>query len=187
MPVTSRRSSSTGRRDRRRRAHEHRRGASPEKLALDLAVAAIEALPAGRRAVAAGRAARRRRSSRCSAAGGPRATRSCSRGGRAGSRRSWSAACPAATRRIFEPEGEDRFRSVEGRERGELLRVVRDDRRRGREALLRDVSAAPRAVDLLAVRPVAGDVERDRDADVDGDQDRRPSAGSTGRRRAGPR
>jgi hypothetical protein len=28
---------------------------------------------------------------------------------------------------VFEPEGEDRFRTVSGRERGELLRVVRDD------------------------------------------------------------
>jgi CubicO group peptidase (beta-lactamase class C family) len=29
---------------------------------------------------------------------------------------------------VFEPEGEDRFRTVSGRERGEVLRVVRDDR-----------------------------------------------------------
>ena len=28
---------------------------------------------------------------------------------------------------VFEPEGEDRFRTVSGRERGEVLRVVRDD------------------------------------------------------------
>ena len=28
---------------------------------------------------------------------------------------------------MFEPEGEDRFRTVSGRERGEVLRVVRDD------------------------------------------------------------
>ena len=27
----------------------------------------------------------------------------------------------------FEPEGEDRFRTVSGRERGEVLRVVRDE------------------------------------------------------------
>jgi CubicO group peptidase (beta-lactamase class C family) len=29
---------------------------------------------------------------------------------------------------VFEPEGEDRFRTVSGRERGEVLRVVRDER-----------------------------------------------------------
>jgi hypothetical protein len=29
---------------------------------------------------------------------------------------------------VFEPDGEDRFRGVSGRERGELLRVVRDER-----------------------------------------------------------
>jgi hypothetical protein len=28
---------------------------------------------------------------------------------------------------VFEPEGGDRFRTVSGRERGELLRVVRDE------------------------------------------------------------
>ena len=28
---------------------------------------------------------------------------------------------------VFEPEGEDRFRTVSGRERGEVLRVVRDE------------------------------------------------------------
>ena len=28
---------------------------------------------------------------------------------------------------VFEPEGDDRFRVVSGRERGEALRVVRDD------------------------------------------------------------
>ena len=33
---------------------------------------------------------------------------------------------PGRDTSFFEREGEDRFRSVEGRERGELLRVVRD-------------------------------------------------------------
>jgi hypothetical protein len=28
---------------------------------------------------------------------------------------------------VFEPEGEDRYRTVSGRERGEVLRVVRDE------------------------------------------------------------
>ncbi len=125
--ATWRGSSSTARRRSVRPCSRTRgRAPAPEKLALDLATAAIAALPAaadpwqaGEPAPAGDRAAAR-------AAGGRRATKSCSRGGRAGSRRSSSAACPVATRRIFEPEGEDRFRSVEGRERGELLRVVRD-------------------------------------------------------------
>jgi CubicO group peptidase (beta-lactamase class C family) len=34
---------------------------------------------------------------------------------------------PAREPSVFEPEGEDRFRTVSGRERGEVLRVVRDD------------------------------------------------------------
>ena len=100
-------------------------GAAPEKLALDLATAAIAALPAATDRVAGGRAG----AAEIEPLLGPWWTeghRSCSRGGRAGSRRSSSAACPDATRPIFEPEGDDRFRSVEGRERGELLRVVRD-------------------------------------------------------------
>ena len=33
---------------------------------------------------------------------------------------------PGRDTSYFEPDGEDRFRSVEGRERGELLRVVRN-------------------------------------------------------------
>ena len=33
---------------------------------------------------------------------------------------------PGRDTSIFAPDGEDRFRSVEGRERGELLRVVRE-------------------------------------------------------------
>ena len=33
---------------------------------------------------------------------------------------------PGRDTSYLEPDGEDRFRSVEGRERGELLRVVRD-------------------------------------------------------------
>ena len=34
---------------------------------------------------------------------------------------------PGRDTSYFEPDGDDRFRSVEGRERGELLRVVRDE------------------------------------------------------------
>ena len=48
---------------------------------------------------------------------------------------------PGRDTSYLEPDGEDRFRSVEGRERGELLRVVRDYGGRGGEALLRDVPA----------------------------------------------
>ena len=78
-------------------------GASPEKLALDLAVAAIEALPhaCGRRGSQASR--RRRRSSRCSDAGGSKAPRSCSPGGRAASKRSSSAGRPDGRPRTSSP------------------------------------------------------------------------------------
>ena len=100
-------------------------GASPEKLALDLAVAAIEALPHASEAWQPGEQASpeiepllgrwwvegsemifswRRGRLEAKLVGGPT--------GRDTS--------------YFEPEGQDRFRSVEGRERGELLRVVRD-------------------------------------------------------------
>ena len=100
-------------------------GASPEKLALDLAVAAIEALPAavdlwqpvepappefepllGRWWVEGSEIVLSWRKGRLEAklVGGP----------------------PGRDTSYFAPEGEDRFRSVEGRERGELLRVVRD-------------------------------------------------------------
>lgn len=100
-------------------------GASPEKLALDLAAAAIDALPAAADAWEPGQApppeiepllgrwwvegsemvfAWRQGRLEAKLVDGP-----------PGRDTSW-----------FAPEGEDRFRSVEGRERGELLRVVRD-------------------------------------------------------------
>jgi beta-lactamase family protein len=41
---------------------------------------------------------------------------------------------------VFEQEGEDRFRTVSGGERGEVLRVVRDEAGAGRQALLGHVS-----------------------------------------------
>ena len=44
---------------------------------------------------------------------------------------------PGRDTSFFEPEGEDRFRSVEGRERGELLRVVRDAAARSRSSTSR--------------------------------------------------
>jgi CubicO group peptidase (beta-lactamase class C family) len=100
-------------------------GASPEKLAVDLAVAAIAALPHASDAWQPGEAAPQEiepllgrwwvegsemvfawRHGRLEAklVDGP----------------------PGRETSYFAPEGEDRFRSVEGRERGELLRVVRD-------------------------------------------------------------
>ena len=49
---------------------------------------------------------------------------------------------------MFEPEGPDRFRVAEGRERGELLRVVRDADGRGSTKL------------YWATYPVTRDAER---------------------------
>jgi len=100
-------------------------GASPEKLALDLAVAAIEALPQAADAWQPGEPAPpgiepvlgrwwveghemvfawRQGRLEAKLVDGP----------------------PGRDTSYFAPDGEDRFRSVEGRERGELLRVVRD-------------------------------------------------------------
>ena len=100
-------------------------GPSPEKLALDLAVAAIEALPEAAEPWQPGEPAPpgiepllgrwwveghemvfawRRGRLEAKLVDGP----------------------PGRDTSYFAPEGEDRFRSVEGRERGELLRVVRD-------------------------------------------------------------
>ena len=57
---------------------------------------------------------------------------------------------------VFEPAGRDRFRVSEGRERGELLRVVRETDGYGREAVLGDLPGHPDADDLrldLSVLP----------------------------------
>lgn len=100
-------------------------GASPEKLALELAVAAIEALPPAADAWQPGEAAP------------PEIEPLLGRWWVEGSEMvfSWRRGRlegklvdgpPSRDTSIFAPEGEDRFRSVEGRERGELLRVVRD-------------------------------------------------------------
>ncbi|MDQ3067584.1 MAG: beta-lactamase family protein [Actinomycetota bacterium] len=99
-------------------------GASPEKLALDLAVAAIEALPA---AVEAWQPAD---------AAPPEIEPLLGRWWVEGSEMvfAWRQGrlegkvvdgAPGRDTSYFAQEGEDRFRSVEGRERGELLRVVR--------------------------------------------------------------
>ena len=100
-------------------------GASPEKLALDLAVAAIEALPHASDAWQPGEPAP------------PEIEPLLGRWWVEGSEivLAWRKGRleaklvdgpPGRETSYFEPEGEDRFRSVEGRERGELLRVVRD-------------------------------------------------------------
>ena len=128
-------------------------GASPEKLALDLAVAAIEALPAPADAWRPGEAAPAGDRAAARPLVGRRAHEIVLRVAK-GPARGEARRRPARARhvRTSRPTGEDRYRSVEGRERGELLRVVRDADGRGREALLRDVSAPPRALDLLALR-----------------------------------
>ena len=100
-------------------------GASPGKLALDLAVAAIEALPAAVDRWSPGEPAP------------PELEPLLGRWWVEGSEivLSWRkgrleaklvGGAPGRDTSYFAPEGEDRFRSVEGRERGELLRVVRD-------------------------------------------------------------
>ena len=100
-------------------------GAAPEKLALDLATAAIAALPPAAEPWRAGESA--------PAEIGPLLGRWWTEGhemvlswrqGRLEAKLIGGA--PGRDTSYFEPDGEDRFRSVEGRERGELLRVVRD-------------------------------------------------------------
>ena len=112
--------------DRRGGAHEHRRRRLAGEARARPRRRRDRGAAAGGRGVAAGRAGAAGDRAAARPLVGRRLTRWCSRGGRAGSRRSSSAARPAATPRYFAPDGEDRFRSVEGRERGELLRVVRD-------------------------------------------------------------
>ena len=101
-------------------------GASPEKLALDLAVAAIEALPAPSDLWHPGEPAP------------PEIEPLLGRWWVEGSEivLSWRKGCleaklvdgpPGRDTSYFAPDGEDRFRSIEGRERGELLRVVRNE------------------------------------------------------------
>ncbi len=101
-------------------------GASSEKLALDLAVAAIEALPAAADLWQSGEPAP------------PEIEPLLGRWWVEGSEivLSWRKGrleaklvdgAPGRDTSYFEPEGDDRFRSVEGRERGELLRVVRNE------------------------------------------------------------
>lgn len=100
-------------------------GASPEKLALDLATAAIAALPAVDDAWTPGDPA----PPEVEPLLGPWWTEGHQivlswRKGRLEAK--LLGGVPGRDTSFFAPEGEDRFRSVEGRERGELLRVVRD-------------------------------------------------------------
>ncbi|NUT54384.1 MAG: beta-lactamase family protein [Thermoleophilia bacterium] len=100
-------------------------GASPEKLALDLASAAIAALPAAADAWEPGETA----PAELEPLLGPWWTEGHQivlswRKGRLEAK--LLGGVPGRDTSVFEPDGDDRFRSVEGRERGELLRVMRD-------------------------------------------------------------
>ena len=100
-------------------------GASPEKLALDLASAAIAALPAAAAAWEPGETA----PAELEPLLGPWWTEGHQivlswRKGRLEAK--LLGGVPGRDTSVFEPDGDDRFRSVEGRERGELLRVMRD-------------------------------------------------------------
>ena len=100
-------------------------GAAPEKLALDLATAAIAALPAAADPWQAGDPA----PAAIEPLLGPWWTEGHQivlswRKGRLEAK--LLGGVPGRDTSYLEPDGEDRFRSVEGRERGELLRVVRD-------------------------------------------------------------
>jgi hypothetical protein len=101
-------------------------GAGPEKLALDLAAAAIEALPAERELWRTGDAA----PPELEPLLGPWWTEGHQivlgwRKGRLEAQLLGGVAGRDTS--YFAPESQDRFRCVEGRERGELLRVVRRD------------------------------------------------------------
>jgi CubicO group peptidase (beta-lactamase class C family) len=101
-------------------------GASPETLALDLATAAIAALPAAAEPWRAGEPA----PPELEPLLGPWWTEGHQivlswRQGRLAAK--LLGGVPGRDTSYLEPDGVDRFRSVEGRERGELLRVVRDE------------------------------------------------------------
>ena len=101
-------------------------GASPERLALDLATAAIAALPAGAEAWQPGESV----PPELEPLLGPWWTEGHQivlswRRGRLEAK--LLDGVPGRDTSIFAPHGPDSFRSVEGRERGELLRVVRGE------------------------------------------------------------
>jgi hypothetical protein len=100
-------------------------GAGPEKLALDLAVATIEALPAGTDSWEP--------DDEPPAALEPLLGRWWTEGHevviswrKGGLEALLVDGAPGRNVSYLEPEGDDRWRVAEGRERGELLRVVRD-------------------------------------------------------------
>ena len=136
-------------------------GASPEKLALDLATAAIDALPRGRRTLAGGRAGARGDRAAARASGGRRGTRWCCRGGRAGSRRSSSAACPAATPPSSSPRARTASAASRAASAASCCASSATPAGEVEKLYFATYPLQPRAVDLLAV---AGDVERGRDA-----------------------
>jgi len=100
-------------------------GPSPEKLALDLAVAAIEALPPAAQAWQPGEPAPPEIEPLLGRwwVEGHEMVLAWRQGRLEGKLLDGP---PGRDTSFFAPEGEDRFRSVEGRERGEVLRVVRD-------------------------------------------------------------
>ena len=101
-------------------------GATPEQLALDLAVAAIEALPPATDAWQFGEAPPAEIEALLGRwwVEGSELVFAWRKGRLEGK---LVDGVPGRDTSYFAPDGEDRFRSVEGRERGELLRVVRND------------------------------------------------------------
>ena len=130
-------------------------GAAPEKLALDLAVAAIEALPAAPEPWQPGEAAPPEIEpllGRWWTEGARDRVLVAQRPARGEARRR---ACRAATPRTSSPTARTASACVEGRERGELLRVVRDADGAIEKLYFATYPLAPRAVDVLCERSPA--------------------------------
>ena len=78
---------------------------------------------------------------------------------------------------LLEPDGDDRWRVAEGREHGELVLAVRDEAGDGREADVRDLPAHAAPVDVRLKRSdgaVARQIEGDRDEHIRGEQAQSP-------------
>ena len=126
-----------GGRRRRRLRQRHVRGADARASRPTSSRPSLDAEPSLARAV--GAASRSSRASpSCSACGGPRARRSRSSCGTASCGRG-SPTTSRSPRRGMPPRAPTATGPSQGRERGELLEVVRARRRVGRQALLRDV------------------------------------------------
>ena len=170
-------------RHRRRGADEHNAGGRPEAIALELAKAAIEALPVR----AGGMATGRDRPAEVEPLLGrwwSEGTSSSSRGAAAGSRRgSWT-----ALRAATPPTSSSSTPACWGCARGTRARRAAargaGRRRHRREDVLRDVPAAARAVDLLD-RPCRRRGRRRSRPRRRRRSESRPSGGSSGRPRAG--